>query len=246
MKNLANLIGRLSKQNPKATPVFKNATELLAWNQSQQLADSKKLSLQNAQGKVQRIMDKSGISEKLKRASFKNYHAHSTGQSAALNYAFNYAKNFASAKPQPENFIFFGNFGTGKNHLASAMANELMGNSKTVLIATVSAIVSEVNRTYRNDATRTDLNVINDYTTPDLLIIDEVGLQKGSDHERLQLTTIIDKRVNSFKPTGILTNLDVNEIQSFIGVRAFDRLHEGGCNAVEFSWGSYRRNGNAA
>ncbi len=241
----SNLFERLRSLNPDVKQaVFHSGKELLEWNQAQQARDSKKLIDQNAMDRVQKIMDRSGISEQLKAATFENYRVTNLGQQTALEFAMSYAANFTNC--QPSNFIFYGLSGTGKNHLASAIANALMARMITVLVIPVSALISEINSTYNAQATRTDMDVINDFVKPDLLIIDEIGMQRDTDNERLQLTTIIDKRTTSFKPTGLLTNEDLNAIRKFIGVRAEDRLHEAGCPAVQFTWGSYRRSGNAA
>ncbi len=74
----------------------------------------------------------------------------------------------------------------------------------------------------------------------DLLIIDEVGSQFGSDTEKLFIFEIIDGRYQEMKPTILISNLDINGIKESIGERCVDRLREGGGSMIAFNWESSR------
>lgn len=75
---------------------------------------------------------------------------------------------------------------------------------------------------------------------PDLLILDEVGVQHGSDTEKLILFEIINGRYEAARPTIVISNLDAAGLEQFLGERAFDRLREGGGRLVVFDWESHR------
>ena len=77
------------------------------------------------------------------------------------------------------------------------------------------------------------------FTHTHLLIIDEVGVQFGTEAERTQLFGIIDERYREQRPSILLTNLGLDDSKSFIGARAYDRLRECG-QWVPFDWESYR------
>ena len=185
-----------------------------------------------------KMMKKSGVSQKLLTASFDNYQVTTPGQKNALEAAKNYANKFSS----DQGFIFFGSPGTGKNHLACAITNQLIANGFSVLLTTVQDLMSEIKESYRNDSTATERQAIEKFVKPDLLIIDEIGLQNGKNFEEIVLTTILDKRVTSLKPTGILTNLNVGqELENVLGFRAIERIHEGNPIVVQFDWNSFGR-----
>ncbi|MNI63073.1 DNA replication protein DnaC [compost metagenome] len=74
----------------------------------------------------------------------------------------------------------------------------------------------------------------------DLLVIDEVGAQKGSEYELGLLHEVIDRRYQLVRPTVVVSNLAANTLGQFIGVRALDRLRQNGGQAVGFSWSSMR------
>ena len=73
----------------------------------------------------------------------------------------------------------------------------------------------------------------------DLLIIDEFGVQTGSDTEKLILFRIVNKRYEYLKPTILITNLSVAEIKKF-EERIFDRLKDNGI-LLNFSGESNRK-----
>ena len=73
----------------------------------------------------------------------------------------------------------------------------------------------------------------------DLLILDEVGMQYGTEAEQITLFDIIDKRYRDLKPTILLTNQNSSGLKQFLGERSFDRVKEE-CIWVTFLWASHR------
>ncbi len=62
----------------------------------------------------------------------------------------------------------------------------------------------------------------------DLLILDEIGKQHGSDSERVGLFAILDSRSRDCRPTIVLSNETLAGVESTLGAAAFDRLcHHG-------------------
>ncbi|NHX33749.1 ATP-binding protein, partial [Escherichia coli] len=88
--------------------------------------------------------------------------------------------------------------------------------------------------------------VIRIYTNPDLLIIDEVGVQFGSEAEKLILFEIINTRYERMKPTILISNQTREELGAFIGERVIDRMSDGGGCTLAFTWDSYRSRKHAA
>ena len=89
---------------------------------------------------------------------------------------------------------------------------------------------------------RTEAEVIRIYTDPELLIIDEVGVQFGSEAEKLILFEIINTRYERMMPTILISNLPKDELSAFIGERVIDRMNDGGgCTGIHRD--SYRSRG---
>lgn len=190
---------------------------------------------------TQWLINHSGMSDRFKSCSFDNYIVDNEAQVKTLAYSKRYADTFAEQFKSGKGFMFVGNPGTGKNHLASAIANQLFASNHSVLIVTVSDLIKMIRDTWAKGSPVTESQIMDKLANVDLLIIDEIGLQKGSEDEQLHLTKIIDKRLYSFKPTSIISNCaNSDDIKKYIGFRAFDRLKEGNLFVSVFDWESYR------
>ena len=73
-----------------------------------------------------------------------------------------------------------------------------------------------------------------------MLILDEVGVQFGSETEENLLFDIINTRYEDRKPTILISNLDGAGVKKYLGERAFDRIREDGGKLIPFTWSSYR------
>ncbi|MNL75123.1 DNA replication protein DnaC [compost metagenome] len=73
-----------------------------------------------------------------------------------------------------------------------------------------------------------------------MLVLDEIGVQHGTDTERMLMFSILNERYNQMKPTILISNLAREPLEKYLGERAFDRMREGGGRMVVFDWESYR------
>lgn len=236
VKNSTDLIGRLRNLMPAhVQPKFNSAAELMAWHHEQADIESKRVRQDNEQTKVRGILGRSGICELHRRCTFANYQVASSEQQRALSHAKSYAQWFGNGFAS---FVFSGNPGTGKNHLAAAIASELMEKGKTVLVVTVPDLMLRVRACY--DEGKSESELLDDLCIVDLLILDEVGVQRETKSEFVLLNQIIDRRLSSMRPVGILTNLNSNQMAELLGARVMDRLTMDNGMWVAFTWGSYR------
>lgn len=205
---------------------------------SKQLANDCKARMSN------NLINQSGLNTRFMGCSFDNYQTRGPEQAKAKKTAKDYCDRFSEMASAGKGFLFWGTAGTGKNHLASAMTNALIARNKTVVLMSVMDMFAKARETYGNNGV-TEEKLLREFTRPDLLIIDEVGLQRGTVDEMLWLTRIIDKRLYALKPMGFITNLDHKALRKSMGERAYDRLREAVAVAVKFNWPSFRGNGEA-
>jgi DNA replication protein DnaC len=71
-----------------------------------------------------------------------------------------------------------------------------------------------------------------------------VGVQFGSDTEKLMLFDILNERYERRRPTILMSNLPRDEVSAYLGERVFDRLREDGGQFISFTWESYRKSRN--
>ena len=174
-----------------------------------------------------------------------NYAAVTDEQKRALAICEAYAADLERVFSSGSSLIFAGKPGTGKTHLAAAIG--LIASKehrKSVLFSTVMRVVRRIKNTWTrtNDEARheTESAAIAAFSTVDLLILDEVGVQFGSETEENLLFDIINERYETRRPTIIISNLDIEGIKQYMGPRAFDRLREDGGKYIPFTWESYR------
>lgn len=154
------------------------------------------------------------------------------------------AKHFADTSgANSTGFILMGKVGTGKSHLACALLSEFLKKGLTGKFMSAIQAVRLIKECWARDADKTENQAIRSFTTPHLLVLDEVGVQKGSETEHLFLNEIVNERYNAMRPTILLTNLIMKEFMELIGERIVDRFREGG-RVLVFDWDSQRQRGN--
>lgn len=190
------------------------------------------------QRRMEQRLSQSGIPMRFRDRTFENYLADTEGKRNALKVAMDFAANFSDHYREGTTVVFSGKPGTGKSHLAIAAAMLIMG-SGTAMYLNALDLVRMVRDTWRRDSEMTESAVLQELSTVSLLVIDEIGVQYGTDGEQVILFDVINRRYRDLMPSILLTNLGAKGMKEFLGERSFDRLREGGI-WVAFDWESYR------
>ena len=190
--------------------------------------------------RIRQLVDKAGIPERFMPRTLANFHAEQPGQKIALAVCQAYVDAWPAKLQTGASLVLTGKPGTGKTHLACAVGNEVIRSTgAAVLFITVAAMLRAIKETYRKDSELTEGQAIAGLMLPDLLIIDEIGVQVGSEHEKLLMFEVLNERYQRLKPTILISNLDVDDLEHFLGNRVMDRYRE--CGAVlAFDWQSHR------
>ncbi|MBM4411849.1 MAG: AAA family ATPase [Chloroflexi bacterium] len=135
--------------------------------------------------------------------------------------AFHRAVEFAQ---RPSGWlVLFGNYGVGKTHLASAIANELLKQHYRVLFAVVPDLLDHLRSTFGpSSEIQYDqrFEMIRDAA---VLILDDLGTENTTPWAREKLFQIINHRYNGRLPTVITSNRRPEEIEPRIFSRMSDR-----------------------
>jgi DNA replication protein DnaC len=188
-------------------------------------------------------MGRAGIPERFRDRTLQSYVVSHEGQQMALDFAQAYADDFDRVRKTGRSAIFMGNFGTGKTHLAVGIGLQVMREHKaSVLFATAGRMVRMVKDSWARNSGVTESDVVAQMVFPDLLIVDEVGVQQGTEFERNVMFEVLNDRYEQRKPSLLLTNHTVEDLSSkYLGERVVDRLREDGGAVLKFSWDSGRR-----
>ncbi len=171
--------------------------------------------------------------------SLETYQVEGPGQKQALEVCQTYAGNIKRTLAEGQNLLLIGSEGTGKTHLACGVARRFLESGHTALYVRTAELISMVRETWRPDSKKTERRVIRELTEPDLLIIDEVGVQGKTENEQQILFNVINGRNEQMRPVILISNLDAEDIKKVLGARSYDRIREC-CRVVQFNWQSWR------
>lgn len=169
--------------------------------------------------------------------TFENFTAATDAQRHALTVTRDFSENFAANARKGAGLVLAGMPGTGKSHLAAAVLQSIV--TQDVRYLTCMDLIRSIRDTWRRDSEKSETQVLTYLERLDLLVIDEVGVQYGTDGEQTIVFDVLDRRYREVRPTILLTNQDKDGFKKFIGERTFDRLVET-CRWVPFDWPSYR------
>lgn len=168
-----------------------------------------------------------------------NFNAETEKQQRAARYCQKLAEAIAGDNKSGASLVLTGNVGTGKTHLACAVARHVIENCKTAWFMSVASAVRHVRETYAKDSQRTEADALADLIGLDLLILDEIGIQANTEHESRTLFEIINTRYQECKSTILISNFNQQQLNAYLGDRIMDRFRESGA-IVAFDWASYR------
>jgi DNA replication protein DnaC len=191
-----------------------------------------------AQDRLEAMLEDARIPPRFIGRSFDSFHADTQQKQRALSVLRGYADNFEANLKTGASLILLGGPGTGKSHLAGAVLQQLMPRH-CGLYTTCMGIIRAVRATWRKDSERSEGQVLSMLAEVPLLVIDEIGVQYGTDGEQTILFEVLDRRYRDMMPTILLANQSKEGLKQFLGDRTYDRLTET-ARIVLFDWESYR------
>lgn len=124
-----------------------------------------------------------------------------------------FADNFEAAKKGGAGlYLWSETKGSGKTMTACALANELLEQGYQVRFATSARILREVRNTYKDNAEYTENQMLADLKTCELLIIDDLGVEKITDWVQEKMYEIINERYLAARPTIFTANTDIKDL----------------------------------
>ena len=164
--------------------------------------------------------------------------ANDNGKCPQMKHAQLYVENWPTMQAENIGYLLWGGVGTGKSYFAGCIANALMEQEVAVRMTNFALILNDLTASFegRNE-------YISQLCRALLLIIDDFGMERGTEYGLEQVYNVIDSRYRSKKPLIVTTNIPLQDLQhpqDTTHARIYDRLLEM-CAPIRFSGENFRR-----
>ena len=164
--------------------------------------------------------------------------AHDNGKCPQMSKAHLYVEHWEQMRENNYGLLLWGKVGTGKSYFAGCIANALMEQEISVRMTNFSAILNDLTASFegRNE-------YIERLCRFPLLILDDFGMERGTEYGLEQVYNVIDSRYRSRKPLIVTTNLSLTELQNpqdTAHARIYDRVLEM-CLPILFTGENFRK-----
>lgn len=210
--------------------------------------------------RIAKLLADSGMGGRFQTRTFERFSVNDENR-RAYNAAKRYADNFPLMLPQKDeagcmippqkerNGLFIsGTKGTGKTHLAAAIANQLIQDGMPVICMTMIDLLAKIKETFDGGKGSTEADILRIYKDVPLLIMDDIGTEPPTEWGLSKIYTIINARYEGYMPTIITTNYSGDELirrmtpatdDGYTAAKTIDRLREM-CAGIEMTWESWR------
>lgn len=197
--------------------------------------------------KIQKVFNNSNMTKRGARRTFETFQTNKSNRTA-FEIAKKYAEDWDKFKVEGTGLIFIGKYGTGKTHLAFAIANYLLNKGVPVVYETLINLMEKLKSGYDRENNVDYYEIIKLYCECDLLIIDDLGKEKLSEWVLEKLFQIINTRYENMLPILITSNYSEKDMIRRLsygndGIAAeslVSRLNEV-CLEVDMNFDDYRK-----
>lgn len=199
------------------------------------------------QDRIDYLIGSSGIKKRFLQRTFENFRRDTQGRERAYQTAKSYADSFKEHLADGEGLYIEGTNGTGKTHLAAAVALQLLNESYPVICKTAGDLLLDIKSAY-DSKEYTEREVLDVYKKVDLLIVDDLGKEQCSDWAISTLYAILNDRYEDMKPVIITTNYNADDLVKALTPKGYDsakpraivsRLRES-CRVITMAWEDIR------
>jgi DNA replication protein DnaC len=161
------------------------------------------------QARVKKLFDQSKLGARFLNRTFEAFKVTEENK-LAFESAKKYSTDFQKFKAEGIGLNFNGAYGTGKTHLAAAITIDLINRGIPVIMGTTITLLGKFKEAY--DRRESESEIIDLYSTIDLLIIDDLGKERVNEWVLEKLYLIINNRYENNLPLVITTNYNIEDL----------------------------------
>ncbi len=164
--------------------------------------------------------------------------ANDNGKCSQMKHAHFYVENWTAMQEGNIGYLLWGGVGTGKSYFAGCIANALMEQEVAVRMTNFALILNDLTASFEGR----NYYIARLCRAP-LLILDDFGMERGTEYGLEQVYNVIDSRYRCRRPLIVTTNLSLQDLQhpqDTAHARIYDRLLEM-CAPIRFSGENFRK-----
>jgi len=170
--------------------------------------------------KMRKLSNLDALADKTFETFQLDLHGLDDEQLSQLRVSFDLAQRYAL---QPDGWLLFqGNYGSGKTHLAAAIANYRLAQGDQVLFVTVPDLLDHLRASFGPSSEVAYDELFEQVRTAPLLIMDDLGAESATPWAEEKLYQIINHRYLYELPTVITTNCELNAMDPRVRSRIVD------------------------
>ena len=175
---------------------------------------------------AQKYKKQANLSKRFSKRTFETFNIETEMQKNAYNKAFEYANNIDKYIKNGTNIIFIGkgSVGTGKTHLACAIANHVLERGIPVKVINIVSLVDELKEF--TPAVKKELKTVK------VLLIDDLGKENGTVWLCSEIYGIINARYENELPTIITTEGSLSDLENNYKVEINDKIVNKGVSMI--------------
>lgn len=157
------------------------------------------------EAKRDKLIGQSGLSKRFLRRTFATFQV-TPENHKAYRTCRKYADTFGNLDADKNSLMLAGGCGTGKTHLAAAIANALLAKMVPVVFTTPNDLTAAVRSSF--DTGKDEVAVVRLYQNAPLLVLDDLGKDQPTQWSVALLYRILNARYENDAPVVVTTNYD--------------------------------------
>ena len=233
--------GRNSRQWRLYRTRMSDARIMLEWYQGYDSTDSygekthTSGQIQKLAGEAQRLKEQSNLGERFMNRTFGNFEVRR--DPTAYQQCLAYSERESLFRDKRNGLLIFGGIGSGKTHLAAAIANQMIDRGIPSLFATFSTHLEHIREEFDHTGQKKYLSMMKN--TP-ILVVDDLGKEKKTEWSQQILFDVVNYRYEHLLPIIITSNFSADGMANYVGGAIWSRLFEM-CGAVETKGKDFRQ-----